>query len=656
LVDLPSGDAADPILVALGSDAQSLRLVHAGFRMAREQGRPWVAAHVEVPDWETGAEANQARVWLQEARDLGAETVWVRAATVADGLVEAAAGRRVAQVVLGRDRPRGAWARLGRSRLLDILHLGLGSAQVVTIPLDQPVPGGTGGVRTAADLAGAVLAVAALLGVSLIFASALFTVAGFPGILPVFALALGFVAHRWGPAFSAPATLAAVLLFDACYSRSPFPYQQEDWVDALYLAGTLVLVQMVVVLVDRLHRESRSLHRREAEALLVMLLGRALAKCATVRDTALVLAERLHGLFGAQAWILVPGAGDTWAQVPETPEAPPSPRPSEFLPRFNDPSTRTGPFDPLHLGSCTYVALAGHGGAEGLLQLRLEDGRPLGPESWGLFQSLAVQGALALERVRWLEEANQARLDRESERMRNTLLGAVSHDLRTPLAAIQGAATSLLLPEPLPEDTRADMLAMIRDESERLATLLGDLLELTRLQSGAIQAQKEWQLLDEVVGAAVLCSEARQGPLRIQLDLPESLPPVPLDGALMEQVLINLLGNAQRHAPESPVTLRAWAEPGTVELEISDRGPGIPAEFHQRVFDKFFRMPKDLKDGGVGLGLAICGAIVKIHGGTIWVEDNPGGGARFRISLPLEGPPPLPLEPEPPLLIQETPP
>ena len=286
------------------------------------------------------------------------------------------------------------------------------------------------------------------------------------------------------------------------------------------------------------------------------------------------------------------------------------------------------------------MALAGQGGADGLLQLRLDGGRPLLQESWSLFQSLAVQGALALERVRYLAAAQQARLDAESERMRNTLLGAVSHDLRTPLAAIQGAATSLLLPDPQPEAVRLDLLAMIRDESERLARLLGDLLELTRLQGGTIRAEKEWQLLDEVVGAAVLRVEARQGSLPIRVDLPASLPLVPLDGALMEQVLINLLGNAHRHAPLSPVELRAWEEPGAIQLEIADRGPGIPPEYHQRVFDKFFRMPGELKDGGVGLGLAICGAIVKIHGGAIWVEDRPGGGARFRITLPLDGPPP----------------
>jgi len=637
----PSPAAAAPILVALGSEARTLRLVHTGFRMAREQGRPWVAVHVEVADWETAAEADQARVWLQEAQDLGAETAWVRAATVSDGLIEEGGRRQVAQVVMGKYRPLGPWDRLEHSRAQEAIQRLLG-VRIVAIPLDTST---VRSVQSGADLLGVVLAIAALLGVCTIFASALFTVVGFPGIPPVFALGVGFIAHRWGRAFSAPASLAAVLIFAFWFIPDPFPYQPGDWTNGLYLTGALV--QMVVLLVDRLHQETRALRRREAETLLVMLLGRALGRCSTARDVAQVLADRLHGLFQAEAWMLVPGDGDTWLQLPEAPEAPPSPCPSELLPQFSDHATRPEPFEPLFMNACTYVALAGHGGAEGLLQLSLDRGRPLPQESWGLFQSLAVQGALALERVRYLEAAQQARLDTESERMRNTLLGAVSHDLRTPLAAIQGAASSLLLPEQLPEETRLDMLAMIRDESERLARLLSDLLDLTRLQSGTIRIQKEWQLLDEVVGAAVLRMEARKGPLPIRVDLPESLPLVPLDGALMEQVLINLLGNAHRHAPDSPVELRAWEEPGAIQLEIADRGPGIPAEFHQRVFDKFFRMPRDLKDGGVGLGLAICGAIVKIHGGAIWVEDRPGGGARFRITLPLDGFPPAPFETEP---------
>ena len=630
--------------MALGSDARALRVVHTGFRMAREQGRPWVAVHVHVPDWETPGEADQARVWLQEAQDLGAETVWAKADTVSDGIIEEGGRRQVSQVVMGKNRPRGPWDRLEHSRALEAIRRSLG-VRIVTLPMDNPLPRRRS-VKGMADLLGLVLAAGAILAVCCIFASALFVVVGFPGIPPVFALGVGFIAHRWGRAFSVPASLASLALFDLLFTPSRVPNLPEDWTNLLYLGATLILVQMVVLLVDRLHQETRSLRRREAETLLLMVLGRALARCSTAREVAAVLAERLHGLFQAQVWMLVPGEGDTWVHLPETEEAPVCPRPSELLPQFSNSHTRVDPFEPLFLNACSFVALAGHGGAEGLLQLRLEEGRPFPQESWGLFQSVAVQGALALERVRWLEEAQQARLDNESERLRNTLLGAVSHDLRTPLAAIQGAASSLLLPDPLPEATRTDLLAMIRDESDKLARLLGDLLDLTRLQSGTIQIQKEWQLLDEVVGSAVVRLEARNGPLPIRVDLPDGLPLVPLEGALMEQVLINLLSNAHRHAPDSPVELRAWQDPEGIQLEIADRGPGIPPEFHQRIFDKFFRMPKDLKDGGAGLGLAICGAIVKLHGGAIWVEDREGGGARFRITLPMEGDPPAPIEPE----------
>jgi two-component system sensor histidine kinase KdpD len=619
--------------------------------MAREQGRPWVAVHVAVPEWETAGEADQARVWLQEAQDLGAETAWVKAATVWEGLIEEGARRNVSQVLMGKNRPRGPWDRLEHSRAQEAIRRSLG-VRIVILPLDHP-PVRRHTVGAVADRMGIVLVIAAILAMCSVFASALSVAVGFPGIPPVFALGVGFIAHRWGRAFSVPATVASLGLFDYLFVPGRFPLGPEDWTNGCYLAGTLILVQMVVVLVDRLNQETRSLRRREAETLLLMVLGRALARCASAREVAAVLAERAQGLFQAQAWLIVPGPDDTWVHLPETADPPPCPRPSELLPQFCNSSTRADPFEPLFLNACSFVALAGQGGAEGLLQFRLE-GRPLPQESWGLFQSLAVQGALALERVRWLDEAQQARLDTESERLRNTLLGAISHDLRTPLAAIQGAATSLLLPDPLPEATRLDLLAMIRDESERLARLLSDLLDLTRLQSGGIQIQKEWQLLDEVVGSAVLGLEARGGPLPIQVDLPASLPLVPLDGALMQQVLINLLGNALRHAPGSPVHLRAWEEPGVVQLEISDRGPEIPAEFHLRVFDKFFRMPNDHKDGGVGLGLAICGAIVAIHGGAIWVEDRPGGGARFRVTLPLDGLPPDPQEPETPAMMMET--
>jgi two-component system sensor histidine kinase KdpD len=260
-----------------------------------------------------------------------------------------------------------------------------------------------------------------------------------------------------------------------------------------------------------------------------------------------------------------------------------------------------------------------------------------------LLKACAVQIALTRERLRWLDEARKAQVQSETERMRSTLLGAIGHDLRTPLTAIHGAAGSLLLPGDISDSTRRDLLTMIQDESERLSHLLGNLLDLTRLESGAIQIQKEWQPLEEVVGSALGRMERRQGALPIRVVLPEGLPLAPLDAVLIEQVLVNLLTNAQRHAPGLEMDLRAWDEPGWIHLEVADRGPGIPAGYQDRIFEKFFRLP-EAREGGVGLGLAICRAIVQAHGGRIHVEDHPGGGSSFRLALPLDGTPPAPPE------------
>jgi two-component system sensor histidine kinase KdpD len=636
---LTAPNPASPILVALGSDARTLRLVHAGFRMAREQGRPWVVAHIEVPGWETPEEADQARVWLQEAHELGAEVTWVKAATVVAGLLGVARRCAPALLLLGVNRSRGPWDRLESSRAQDLLHRSL-DVRIVALPLDAS-PGRGAQFRGIGDVIGILAAVAVILTVTAIFAAALSVVAGFPAIPGMFALAAGFIAHRWGRRVSVLAALASFAIYGFLFARQGSGFSAENWPHFIFFAAAILGSQLLVDLVGRLRLETRAGRRREAETVLLMLLGRALARCSTVSEVGEVLAQRLHSLFQARAWMLVAGAGDQWLALPAPPEVVPAPPPSVLLPEFAAAARREDPLEPLFVSPCSYVPLAGTGGTEGILQLRRATDDRIPQESWGLLQAFAVQGSLALERIRWVEAAQQARLESETERMRSGLLGAVSHDLRTPLAAIQGAATSLLLPEEaLSEATRMDLLHMIREESVRLNRLLSNLLDLTRLESGVIRAHKEWQPIDEVVGSAIGRLERGEDPFPVLVDLPSDLPPVPIDGGLIEQVLLNLLTNAHRYAGGGEILLRAWAGDGSLEMAVRDRGPGVPPEFRQRIFDKFFRMPGLSGDGGVGLGLAICDAILRIHGGRIWVEDDPAGGACFRITLPLEGLPP----------------
>jgi len=232
-----------------------------------------------------------------------------------------------------------------------------------------------------------------------------------------------------------------------------------------------------------------------------------------------------------------------------------------------------------------------------------------------------------------------------TEERRSSLLSALSHDLRTPLAAITGAATTLR-DESAAIDTaqRRELLETICEEADRLERLVRNLLDMTRLESGALVVKRQWMPLEEIVGAALTRMESQLDGRPVRTDLPADLPLVSADAVLLEQVFVNLLENAAKYTPPgSPVEIVALAgDPGAIAIEVADRGPGIAAGHETRLFDKFFRGPQ-AGSSGAGLGLAICRGVVGAHGGTIIAANRPGGGAVFRMTLPIVGsPPPAP--------------
>jgi two-component system, OmpR family, sensor histidine kinase KdpD len=247
---------------------------------------------------------------------------------------------------------------------------------------------------------------------------------------------------------------------------------------------------------------------------------------------------------------------------------------------------------------------------------------------------------LAIDRALLDEEARAAALRVKTEEMRSSLLSAVSHDLRTPLAAITGAGTALRDEQGrLGPTERADLLDTVCTEAERMERLIGNLLDMMRLDSGGMRPKREWVPLEEVVGSALTRVETRLGGRQVIMGLPHDLPLLSVDPVLFEQVFVNLLDNATKYTPPgSPIEIAAGANAGTMEIEVSDRGPGFAPGVEERLFEKFWRGDHP-GVGGVGLGLPICLGIVRAHGGVLTAENRAGGGARFRIRLPIEAAP-----------------
>lgn len=276
----------------------------------------------------------------------------------------------------------------------------------------------------------------------------------------------------------------------------------------------------------------------------------------------------------------------------------------------------------------------------GVLGIRpLAAGRLFLPDQLLLLDSLARQIALALEVDRLEAETLRSQMEAETERLRTSLLSAVTHDLQTPLAAVMGSAGSLLeIGERLSPENRSELARNIYDETERLSRLINNLLRMTKLESGTLKPNKELQPLEESLGAALNLLDKDLAGRSVELALSRDLPMLPLDGTLMEQLFLNLIENALKHTPEgTAIAISAAPADGQAEVAVADRGPGLKPEELEKVFDLFYQGEGQPRRKGYGIGLAICRAIVQVHGGRIWAENREGGGAVFRFTLPRAG-------------------
>ncbi len=642
----PTWPVAERILVCVRPNPESDRLVRAARRMAARLKAEWIVAWVESPAQPalSPAERQALASTTKLAEELGADTVALSGASVSDALLSFARQRNVSRIVVGKP-VHSRWRDRLRGSLLDDIVRGSGGIEVLVIggepggggarPPSPPPQGGEGEVLPYLLSTGVVL-------VCTLVCWAMLRRFDKSNLIMIYLLGVAFVAARYGPRPSAVAAVLSVAAFDFFFVPPYLTFAVSDTQYVITFAIMLVVSLLISTLAARVRAQAEAAARREERTRALYALSRELASARTVEEVAAAASRHVGELLQGPARLLLP-AGDGGLVIANEGGAPGDSRETAVAQWTFDHGRVAGlGTDTLPGASAIYVPLRGSQAVLGVLGVQPPESLlPLGPDQMDLLETLARQAASGLERVRLANEAEEARLTAETERLRSTLLSSVSHDLRTPLATITGAASSLLEPGALSPEAERELKEAIYEEGDRLNRLVTNLLDMTRLESGTLQLGRDWHSLEELVGTALTRLERTLGGRRVEVRIPADLPLVSVDGLMIEQVFVNLLDNAAKYTDRaSAIRITATAAERAVTVEVADEGPGLPAGGEERVFEKFYRAGAGQR--GSGLGLPICKAIVTAHGGKIWAENRVPRGAVFRFTLPLgDGPPPV---------------
>src|SRR5262245_35494266 len=603
------------VLVAVGPAPSSADVIRAAYRLAARLRAPWIAVSVETPAFERlDAEARERVAEnLALAQRLGAETLVVRGVRASEELLALARERSATKILVGKPgRMRWPWQRfrglvpelVARSGTIDVLvtsgEQGGDERATHAHPRSR---------QTLAHYGWALCAVVA----SSLACWAASSVLSLADQAMVYLLGVLIVASRLPRRPSLFAAVASVAALDFFFVPPRFTFAVSDLRYVVTFFVMLTVALLVSTFTVRLREQAEEARERERRTAALYAMGRQFVIETGLAEIARVAVRHVRELLGVEAIVLLadrkgvltPCGGAEFALARDEQELAVA-RWAFQHGRLAGHGTDTLPgaealFVPL-------VGSAGHIGAFGIALGRRAE--PPTPSQWQIVETFVAQTALALERALLVERAASARVAAETERTRSALLSAVSHDLRTPLASIAGAASALAAPA-LDGNARAELVATIREESERLTRLIGDLLDLTRLESGDLSAKKEPYPLEEIVDSAL----QRLGPalagrevVRVQ---PEEVLEAPVDPVLLEQVLLNLLENAGKYTPGgSPIDVRIDASDGQAVIEVADRGPGLPPGEEARVFERFYRAADSHRSRGTGLGLTVCEAIV----------------------------------------------
>jgi two-component system, OmpR family, sensor histidine kinase KdpD len=646
--------AGERILVCVGTTPSSGRLVRAGRRIATTLRCDWVVVHVETLGARprSAVESEALVETMQLADEFGARTVTLQGHSVSEEILAYAQAHNITRMLVGKPARRRLRDLLGGS-LVDRLVRGSGDVDVYVITGVEDRPRRRLTFRRPGSPAREYVFALVAVTLASVVGWLVFRRLSVTDVAMVYLLGAMTVAARCGRGPSVLAALLSIALFDFLFVDPILTFVVAD-LRYLLTFGTMLATALVISgFTLRSREQAEAARERERRTAALYALSRDLANTRARPDIVSVIRRHLADTFDCTAQLLAPGADGTLEPL----------EPIATVPVLDEKERSVADWvfrrgEMAGAGTATlpgaaalHLPLTGAGGVVGVLVVASPDlDRFQLPAQRYLLETFAGQAAVALERVALAERTQQARLEVEAERLRTSLLSSLSHDLRTPLGVITGAASSLRDTPDLPGETRRDLLDSILDESQRMNRLIRNLLDMVRVETGSLEVQKEWQPLEDAIGVALLRMDERMQGHPVEVHLPPDLPLVPLDAVLLEQVFINLLENAARYTPPgSPIEISARETPGGVTVSVADRGPGLPPGEGDRIFEKFYRGPQAEPGKGVGLGLTICRGIVSAHGGRIWAEPRPGGGSMFNFTLPLSGPAPLPIpeEPEP---------
>jgi two-component system sensor histidine kinase KdpD len=646
--------AGERLLVAVGPDPQAEQLVRTGRRMADALDAQWTVVYVETP-WLLRlpeSERNRRIDVLRLAESLGGETVTLDGPSAAATIAEYAHTRNATRVLLGAPKRRGWRAWLRPSTATDLVRRARGFDVVLVAPASErdrsggAAAGAVGGGLAAGDAAqaipwdrygwaGAITVLCSAL------AFLMYPHFELSNLVMVYMLGVTVAGLRLGRGPSALTAVLNVAAVDFFFVPPRFSFAVSDAQYLVTFAAMLTIALVIATLTASVRQQTRVAGARERRTALLYAMSRELAVTRGINNMALVAVRHVAEVFQCQAVVLLPDVHGRLA-YPREPPLESSFRHADLAVAqwVMDHARRAGlGSDTLPAAPGLYVPLGDQPRSVGVLAVLAQNPRRvLLPEQSHLLETFAGQIALALERARLAEVAEASSVAAEREALRNTLLASISHDLRTPLAVMAGAGSTLAEHgAQLDAATRTQLAHSIETKAREMSELVSNVLDLVRFESGQVALRGDWQTVDDLVGSALGACRERLAPRSVELHLSPDLPPVWVDATLIVQVFANLFDNIAKYTPPTTrVTVAALADSDgeSVRVTVDDDGPGLPAGDPARMFAKFQRGSDEGAVVGVGLGLAICQAIVRAHGGSIEAEQRPGGGARFVFTLP----------------------